>query len=282
MKEKTNGFELLKAGVTLTAFKTFLKDQPGLNKKSEDGNSYLHWAIIKGNKPVALYLIDEGCRLNEKNEVGITPLEYALQFGEAAIAEKLLEKKAKFFDRDGYSPLHAAAVSGNRLLVKRILEYLPNVNALDDSGRTPLHWACQEGKFETVKELIARGALVNVLCNTGMTPLRIAVGEGHVRIYEYLIKHGAVIGDFYYDLLTHNAVVWDHMEIVQLLMQDGVDINATDEYGNTPLHYAHMYRRPHIERVLLEKGANTRIQNRYGMLPLEADLEKYDAIQDAE
>ena len=75
---------------------------------------------------------------------------------------------------------------------------------------------------------------------------------------------------------------------VKLLLDDGIDVEARDEYGHTPLHYACMYGYPTIARMLvsgnlhgvkpattkvhevklLDRGADPGVLDRYGHIPL--------------
>jgi len=56
-------------------------------------------------------------------------------------------------------------------------------------------------------------------------------------------------------------------ELVRWLVEQGADINATDTYGNTPLHH-HAMRRSGDVTVFLELGANINAVNRYNDTPL--------------
>lgn len=65
--------------------------------------------------------------------------------------------------------------------------------------------------------------------------------------------------------------------LVSLLVQCGANVNATDESGNTPLHYvseATDDESKRIARFLLDKGSHADTVNRYGHCPLSSLLEK--------
>ena len=55
--------------------------------------------------------------------------------------------------------------------------------------------------------------------------------------------------------------------IIDSLIQSGVNINGTDKFGNTPLWYACIYYATNTNsiKLLLEKGANMDIVNKYGL-----------------
>ena len=55
---------------------------------------------------------------------------------------------------------------------------------------------------------------------------------------------------------------------MHLLKKESIDVNAKNEDGQTPLHFA--ARRGHTETVkyLVEKGADVNAKNKYGQTPL--------------
>ena len=68
---------------------------------------------------------------------------------------------------------------------------------------------------------------------------------------------------------------------VKLLLDDGIDVEARDEYGHTPLHYACMYGYPTIARMLVSgnlhgvKPATTKVHE-VKLLDRGADIEARD------
>ena len=56
----------------------------------------------------------------------------------------------------------------------------------------------------------------------------------------------------------HFATGWDHKEIVELLIDAGADVNAKDDVGDTPLDVAIQLKRTEIGNLLRKHGAKTR------------------------
>ncbi|KPI91757.1 Tonsoku-like protein [Papilio xuthus] len=95
----------------------------------------------------------------------------------------------------GETQLHVACISGNKLLVERLLSKGHPVNVRDNAGWLPLHEACIHGHLEVAHMLIQYGANVNdkggVNCD-GITPLYDAASNGHLEVVQLLLDKGAI------------------------------------------------------------------------------------------
>ena len=60
----------------------------------------------------------------------------------------------------------------------------------------------------------------------------------------------------------HAASRWGHAVVAQLLLENGADVMAKDEYERTPLHLASKYGRMEVVRVLLKHGAEVDVMDR--------------------
>jgi len=56
-----------------------------------------------------------------------------------------------------------------------------------------------------------------------------------------------------------------HLEEIQAMIREGVDVNNRDENGWTPLMYAAWYNQnPEVVKVLLEAGADAKLVDDFG------------------
>jgi len=62
------------------------------------------------------------------------------------------------------------------------------------------------------------------------------------------------------------------IHIPGFLIQEGADINAQNNKGNTPLHYAVKHRNQKVIDLLIECGAKSDIKNNAGQKPFEINL----------
>ncbi|XP_072947183.1 tonsoku-like protein isoform X2 [Epargyreus clarus] len=95
----------------------------------------------------------------------------------------------------GETQLHVACISGNKLLVERLIAKGHPVNVRDNAGWLPLHEACIHGRLDVASILINNGANVNDRGGSncdGITPLYDAASNGHLEVVQLLLENGAI------------------------------------------------------------------------------------------
>ena len=86
-----------------------------------------------------------------------------------------------------------------------------------------------------------------------------AAQKGHKEIAELLIANGVDVNakqDNYGMTPLHRAAVWDHEEIAKLLIAKGADVNAKSDFG-TPLDWAIMSKQTETADLLRKHGGKT-------------------------
>ncbi|KAF4522686.1 hypothetical protein B566_EDAN010467 [Ephemera danica] len=91
----------------------------------------------------------------------------------------------------------------------------------------------------------------------GFSPLHWAAKEGHTKLVEMLMQRGARVGATNRgdDTPLHLAAAHGHRDIVHMLLRQRADINFTNEHGNTALHYACFWGYDAIAEDLVAQGA---------------------------
>lgn len=105
----------------------------------------------------------------------------------------------------------------------------------------------------------------------GFSPLHWACFAGRTNIVDMLLNRGARInatnmGD---DTALHLAASHGHVECVNLLLKNKADVNALNEHGNTPLHYACFWGYQEIAGMLIAAGAQSNVANKDGDTPID-------------
>lgn len=95
--------------------------------------------------------------------------------------------------RDGSTPLHAAASSGNSQAVEVLVEAGAPLEAKNTTGSTPLYRAAANNHVAAARVLLAAGASVGATNTHGYTALHTAAGNGHVQMVDILLAKGCAI-----------------------------------------------------------------------------------------
>jgi ankyrin repeat protein len=118
-----------------------------------------------------------------------------------------------------------------------------------------LHAAASVGSVTDVKLILARGAPVDVRDNS-TTPLHAAALSGHVDVCALLLDAGADIHavDAQDRCALHYAVVYDKVPVLKLLLARGSKLSPVEKGGLTPLATAVCEGRTQSMCALLEAG----------------------------
>jgi L-ascorbate metabolism protein UlaG (beta-lactamase superfamily) len=138
------------------------------------------------------------------------------------------------------------------------------------------------GHINAMKILLEHGADVNAISERGETALYFGVREGKTEIVEWLLSHGALAEGKLKGSgrnLLHLATLKGFTDIAALLVENGVDLDATDIFGNTALHYAAKYGHKKITSLLKKHMADVTLPEEKNSRPpfLERKIESGEA-----
>ena len=207
-----------------------------------------------------------------------TSLLMAAAPNEGKVAELLRRgASATFRSASGYDALTVATTyRGSAATLRVLLDAGAGAEPPDDVKvrHAPIMFASVAGDADNVTLLLSRGAHANPRPNAaGDSPISEAITYGHAAVVRALIQAGAKT-----DLvertgvnLLHWAAITNRTEVIPELAKAGVDINAVDEHGFTPLMYAATidFGDTATLRALLTSGADRRIKNESGRTPLQ-------------
>ena len=144
----------------------------------------------------------------------------------------------------------------------RILLEDVHLDKPDSQGYTPLMVAAASDREQVVHDLIRRGASLETLGPKGDTAFHLACTHAGVAVVSIFLKHAELLdirgAEGRTPLMSsiHNSRV----EIAKLVLDSTEDVEASDENGNTALHYAAMEKMTDVVRLLIsDRGVN---QNR--------------------
>ena len=154
--------------------------------------------------------------VEQTDRPGRTPLSHAAELGHTSVIRQLAKSKRLNVsqprkDNTGRNPFSLAAWRGHDNVIKMLIKYkLPGVDEEDYSNWTPLFWALEAPTERTLSTLLNSGLVVNVnhRDHSGRTALYWTAGYGNV----------------------------DKLRL--LLAVEGIDAQARERDGSTPLAYA--------------------------------------------
>ncbi|WP_299881156.1 ankyrin repeat domain-containing protein [uncultured Cocleimonas sp.] len=178
--------------------KKVLETGVDINQKNELGFTPLLIAVTENNVDIVKYLVSKGADLTLKNNKGFDALIIAANENHVEIAEYLLEKGADITTTDPRNKrqaIHIAARLGYIGILEVLLNKGVDVNQATANKEMPLHLAVQSLYVPTVKYLVKKGADINAIDRSGKTPLDSARKFGTKRMITYLVKQGAKSAD---------------------------------------------------------------------------------------
>ena len=211
---------------------------------------------------MAELLISYGANVNDKDAFSRTPLHVTASSGNLEVAKVLLENKAYVNAKDMYNStaLHSVASNSNTAFARYLIEKGADVNARDRFG-TPLTAAVEDHR-DMVKLLLNNKANVHMKNKDGFAPIHIA---GNKDIAQLLFAHGANLDATGYEGRTplHQAAMRNRADIVEWFCAKGVNVNAVDSVGETPLSIS--LSQPENSETAIKNNAETiRILINYG------------------
>ncbi|GFX74022.1 ankyrin-1 [Trichonephila clavipes] len=184
-----------------------------------------------------------------------TTLHFAAEGGNLDII-KLLKDNLTINgkDRDGQSPLHIASALGYKNVVRFFVVELQATVDGDNLCRTPLHLAAKNGH---IRVFLDRSNVDTCVLWGGFTSLHLAAENGCLELVNLLLKRGADVNAKTDQLNTalHLSSFNGYTDILKTLIMNGADINVHNVNGGTALHNAAENGHEDIVEILLEHGA---------------------------
>jgi ankyrin repeat protein len=250
-------------------------------------------ALLDDPSHIVRLLLSRGANPNVTHGLYHTPLQEAAKLGDRELIQILLDHGADINNPGGRNGSVVEAAVTDLKLVQWLIEKGADPTLHNKTnGGTALHAACLNGDVEAIRFLVACGANPHVRGGAHDNMLQAAVASGNVECVNLILEMGVPIdlyGGEYHSIAQAAAVAdtpgllrqmldlgadpnahdssstygcaltaaaWNgNLDDMQLLLSQGVDVNAAGSYG-TALHVAVYRGEVDCVNLLLQHGAD--------------------------
>eukprot|EP00658_Telonema_sp_P-2_P032046 TRINITY_DN23832_c0_g2_i7.p1 TRINITY_DN23832_c0_g2~~TRINITY_DN23832_c0_g2_i7.p1 ORF type:complete len:1200 (+),score=235.75 TRINITY_DN23832_c0_g2_i7:161-3760(+) len=257
-------------------------------EEGEEGDTMLHLACAKGMEEIGLFLISHNANVNARSVLGQYPVDVFCSnrkmYMDDSLLIGMLEKGgcSSFVDERGNTLLHLAAMRGSERQVELILsnsqtEDLGSARAvglMNEAMEQPLHVAAQHGHYKVVSCLLNNRADPNARDRLGRTALHMGTPYQNICVLLLSPDNNLEVnpkdnGGCTPLMLAVNSD--KAKKTCNLLIEQGADVNATNNAGQSALHYAVMSPGPEqadVASILIETGGIVSCADAEGNTPL--------------
>ncbi|XP_059139290.1 serine/threonine-protein phosphatase 6 regulatory ankyrin repeat subunit C-like [Physella acuta] len=257
---------------------------------SSSKNTPLHLvgAIKYDGFDIMKLLLKSGANIHAVDEHGRTPLHIVAVAGHYYIAEDLYRLGAKInaLDNYGMSPLFMSLVYGNEEVFSYLLSYGADVNLISEPLGSPLFAAVLSNDKQLIQRLIHYGAILDVnidseimiaqipqrtiiLLENGAETKKVPALTTGIKLahreegYEYATPMGTKMSYSLEIILKNNL-----KRVAESFLNDGANVSAADDEGNTYLHLASAFCSASILELFVDHKPDVNVQNAKGETPL--------------
>ena len=236
-----------------------------------DGWTALHTSAIRGSSNLFLYFANMGTDIYLETNDGKNCLHIAALSGDLLLCKFLVEKKkfdVNMTDDYGQATVHASAKSGSYKLLSYFSDIGTDINRKTNDGQNCLHFAAFYGHLNLCKLLLEKHNFdVNLADHNGWTALHCSLHNGSYELVKYFAAIGTDI-----NLKTnkgknclHIAALGGHFNLCKMLIEKHkFDVNVADNRGFTAIHFSAISGSYKLVTYITDRGADINLKTKNG------------------
>ena len=249
--------------------------QRGVNLEAEDisGETALFYALESGSENAFHFLVGQQANINHASKDNTTLLIKAAIEGQYDVMNYLMEKGAAINTKNNkgqtaYNVVISAFFINDELAMK-LIEKGADIEAKNDNGQTLLFIEAEDDHLSKVKYLHSLGANIDTRDNDNYRPDIHSTG-----MIRFLIENGADINARDDDGNTYmcEAIILNDLSLASFLVSKGIDLDQNCYFEECPLIKAIEDNNFEFVKFLVENGADVNNTDRYGKNVLERSL----------
>src|SRR6185312_15357309 len=249
-------------GGHLDVIRLLIQKGTDVNIRDAEGTSPLDDAVWRGYLEATAILLANGARLNEaETKTGATPINEAAYRGKTQLVRYLLRfnPDLRTADKRGRTPLENAIQMGNAGAALLLLEAAGQEQKTPEFLNRMLGAAIRKDASAVVEALLQDGAGANDILSSGATPLDAAASAGAANVLRVLLDSGADPNRIGRNRTSplEDASLKGFDVIADMLVDHGALVNQVNiGSGTTALYAAAAFGKSGVATLLLTRGAD--------------------------
>jgi ankyrin repeat protein len=253
-----------------------------LNVKDSNYNYFIYYVILYNEEELLDLILKRNIRLDILDTDGRNMLYVPIKFSYNKMLIKLIEKDSQNIglpiidikDKLGLTALHYSIIFNNYEAYKILLKK-SNLFINNNQNLNAFHICIQYNRIQFFLDILEGIPELDIVTTNNENLLQYSILFERYDFIQYILKKKININN--YDntnglTALHQSIIKNKIELVQILINNGSNINAQDYYGNTPLHYAISEENRDMISLLLKYNPNLNLTNIDGNTPLHAYL----------
>ena len=267
-----------------------------INDIAIDGLTVCHLAYNQNSEAILQFCLDEGCDVNKPNADGFSLQYLALRDHKLELAATLQSKyhgDVNTKDAHGNTPAYAVLQDRNIEHLKHLIQMGVNLDSQNNKGLTLFMEAVAKNDQELCEILLALGSNINIRNRQGYTLLMEEYQKGNMQMVQFLLDKGCDTNIKANDEDQRTALIMavakNDLDMCDMLLSHGANINLADGDGNSPILFCARANSSNYKRetfdYLISKGCSINQCNRMGapllgiLLAMKRDEEARRVLQ---